>query len=233
MTSRYDRQIALPQIGADGQSRLAAARVFIIGLGGLGCPLVSYLAGAGVGHLLLNDFDTVDVSNLARQTLYSERDVGSSKAATAARWVKRYNPQVKVQTLLERLTREELVHAAQTADVIVDATDNIATRLLAGQVCQQLKRPLVFGAAIRWEGQYAVFRYDRTEHTHIEQLLRHDDEMLGDCAGSGIFGPVAGMIGTAMAAEVLKLVLGIGEQQTRLNLYDARHGWRTLKLPLL
>ncbi len=230
MSDRYARQLVLPEFGTEGQRKLAESTVLIIGLGGLGCPVVSYLANAGVGQLLLNDFDRVDETNLARQPLYQAADIGRSKAEVAGQWVNNSNPDVAVEVINQRLDKKSLMAAAQAADVVIDASDNIPTRLLAGDVCRQLQQPLVFGAAIRWEGQYAVFRYDLADRPGIELLLADADEMLGDCAGSGVFGPLVGVIGSAMAGEAIKLLLGIGDDGTCLRLFDARYGWRELKL---
>ncbi len=231
MTSRYDRQLILPGFGQEGQQRLAESSVLVIGLGGLGCPVVSYLASAGVGHLLLNDFDKVDESNLARQPLYQAVDIGRLKTEVSAEWISHANPDVEVEVINQRLTFDGLLDAARSVQVVVDASDNIQTRLLAGKVCRQLQIPLVFGAGIRWEGQYAVFRYDLPGSPGIEQLLNENDELLGDCAGSGVFGPLVGVIGSAMAGEAIKLLLGQGDDGKRLILFDARYGWRELNLP--
>ena len=205
---RFARHIALPQFGAQGQERLAQSSALIVGLGGLGSVASLYLANAGIGQLLINDFDRVDASNLPRQLLFRAADVGSFKAnATAAR-LREANPAVQVSALNRQLDASALEAAARDCDVVLDCTDNFRTRLLINAACVATRKPLVSGAAIRFEGQVAVFP-NRGTGPCYRCLYSDEDENFASCAGQGILAPVAGTIGTIQASEALKLLLGI------------------------
>ncbi|MCC5794645.1 MAG: HesA/MoeB/ThiF family protein [Chromatiales bacterium] len=206
---RYSRHLALPQFAGDAQDRLASARVLILGLGGLGSPASLYLAGAGVGRLLLNDFDRVDASNLPRQLLYREADCGEPKAVAAARALAAVNPDVRCEPIDRRLSPDELASTIAGCDLVLDCCDNFATRVALSAACIAQARPLVSGAAIRWEGQVAVFRHDRERGPCYRCLYTEEDENLANCAGQGILAPVAGTVGTMMATEALKILLGL------------------------
>jgi molybdopterin-synthase adenylyltransferase len=206
--SRYCRQIALPQLGTAGQQRLAQASALVIGLGGLGCPAALYLARCGVGRITLNDFDRVDESNLPRQILFSSADCGRNKAEAAAERLA-IDTAIQLQALPERLDASALHDAMTTADVVLDATDNFASRWLINRACVAARKPLVSGAAIRFEGQVAVFRHDRPGGPCYRCLYDEEDENLEHCAGQGILAPVAGAIGSLMATEALKILAGI------------------------
>lgn len=204
---RYARQHALGNWGEDGQARLAAARVLVIGLGGLGAPVVTYLAGSGVGQLTLNDFDRVDGSNLPRQSLYREQDIGRPKTAAAKDYVARHNAEVRVSLVDRRLSLKDLVDAAREHDVIVDACDNFGTRFLVNQASVTTGTPLVSAAAIRCEGQLAVFDPRDDHGACYACLYSEDDAAEGDCAGQGVFTPLVGVVGSLAAAAVLRLLL--------------------------
>lgn len=230
---RYSRQIALPQIGAAGQERIGSGSALVIGLGGLGCPAALYLATAGIGRLALNDFDRVDASNLARQVLFTAADVGRRKAEAAAARLAAQDTGTQLVTYPERLDESALARAVAAVDVVLDATDNFPARWLINRVCAQLRRPLVSGAAIRFEAQLAVFRLDRTAGPCYRCLYAEDDENLQDCAGQGILGPVAGATGTLMAAEALELLAGLDSGLNgRLWIHDALSGnSHTVEIP--
>lgn len=230
---RYRRQVALPQIGAQGQARLGQSAALVVGLGGLGCPAALYLASSGVGRLTLNDFDRVDASNLPRQVLFTAADVGSGKAEAAVARLAAYGAGAELQALPGRLDEPALERAVAQADLVLDATDNFPSRWLINRVCARLRRPLVSGAAIRFEGQLAVFRLDRTGGPCYRCLYREDDENLEDCAGQGIFAPVAGAVGTLMAAEALKVLAGLDSGlDGRLWIHDGLSGnSRTVTIP--
>ena len=228
---RYSRHLALSGFSEQAQSALVEARVLLVGLGGLGCPVASYLAAAGVasgdGELVLNDFDSVDETNLARQPLYAPADIGRAKVAVAASRLTELNPDLNVSTLDARLDREQMLASVAQSQLVIDATDNLPARELIADCARHTGTPLVFGAAIRWEGHYAVRRFD----LGAAPLLHAGDEQLGDCAGSGVFGPLVGVIGSAMAGEALKLLIGEGDPGECLHLFDARHGsWRQLRI---
>jgi adenylyltransferase/sulfurtransferase len=229
---RYGRHLSLAEIGEAGHQRLRMAEVLIVGAGGLGVPAATYLAGAGVGTLWLNDFDTVDVSNLHRQTLYTLTDIGQRKAAAAARHLAQLNPDVILRPVTERLDVERLAEIAGQCTVVLDCSDNFPTRFAVNQACLAARRPLVSGAAIRMEGQLAVFRNDLDRAACYRCLYDEDGEELENCSGAGILGPVAGVIGSLMAVEAIKLITGAGASAgDRLLLYDGRDGdWRSLGL---
>ncbi len=221
---RFARQLVLPEIGRDGQARLAETTVLVVGLGGLGCPAAIYLAGAGIGSLLLNDFDSVDASNLPRQILFTADDVGASKVAAARRRLEQLSPGTALVGLDRRLDGAGLDEAVAQADVVLDATDNFATRLAVNAACVAGRTPLVSGAAVRLEGQAAVFA-NRGRGPCYRCIYDDEDEWLGDCRGNGVLAPVPGMIGTLMAVEAIWLALGAeAGLEGRLLLWDARAG---------
>lgn len=231
---RYSRQIMLPAIDIAGQARLAASRVLIVGLGGLGSPAALYLAAAGVGELVLLDHDDVDLSNLQRQIIHDTSSIGERKTASAERRLHAINPEVRVHTHAERATPERLHALAAEADVVLDGTDNFSTRFLVNAVCHATRRPLVSGAAIRMEGQLAVFRPGVADSPCYACLYPADvDERRETCSETGVLAPVVGVIGSLMATEALRLLTGFGESAVgRLTLWDAAHGeWRQLTLP--
>lgn len=228
---RYARQIALAQVGEEGQARISESTVLIIGLGGIGCASVSYLACAGVGQLLLCDFDTVDASNLGRQILYGPADVGQLKAVRAASRLAAINPDVRLTEIPDRLSDDALAEAVSQADIVLDGCDNFATRFRVNDAVVAQRRTLVSGAAIRFEGQLAVFGPDYPPSPCYRCLYQEADESLESCAGNGVLGPVAGVIGTMMAVEALKTLAGIPTQRGQLNLYDAVVSeWRKLAI---
>jgi molybdopterin/thiamine biosynthesis adenylyltransferase len=222
---RYSRQITLPAIGTAGQQRLGDASVLIIGAGGLGAPASMYLASSGVGQLLINDFDTVDVSNLPRQILFREEDSGKAKATTTTKHLQAINPDMKAIAIGERLDRDGLTELTAAVDVVLDCTDNFASRWLINEVTFDQNKPLISGAAIRWEGQVAVFRNDLAAGPCYRCLYSEADENLNDCAGQGIVAPVAGTVGTMMATETIKQLLGIDSSlHNSLWIYDGLAG---------
>ena len=230
---RYSRHILLPQIEYDGQEKITQSHVLIVGAGGLGSPVVMYLAASGVGTLTICDFDVVDLTNLQRQIIHTTQSVGINKAVSAQQAIFELNPEVTVQAVQTKSTEAEMATLVAQADVVVDCSDNFATRYALNRLCFQHKTPLVSGAAIRFEGQISVFDF-RNETTPCYHCLYpdvgSDQEMR--CADNGVFAPLVGMIGTAQAAEVLKLILNVGETlQGRLLLLDALTAeWRTIKL---
>jgi len=232
MTSkRYARQVALADVGEAGQERIGAGSALIVGLGGLGCPAAQFLATSGIGRLALNDFDRVDETNLPRQILYTAEDVGKPKVQAAAARLRALNPNVVVTTLAERLDERALAAAVAGVDVVLDGSDNFATRFAVNRACVARRKPLVSGAAVRIEGQIAVFP-NRAGGPCYSCLYDDEDEWLGDCQGNGVLAPVPGVIGTLMAIEALKLLLGWESAlHGRLLLWDARRGeWRSVAL---
>lgn len=218
--SRHARHLALTQIGAGGQQRIAAGTALLIGVGGIGCATASYLASSGVGHLLLCDFDTVDATNLGRQTLYGPDDVGKLKAQQAAAQLARINPDIQISAITERLNDVALADAVARCDVVLDGSDNFATRFQINDACVAASTCLISGAAIRIEGQLAVFGPDFATSPCYRCLYQEADESLENCAGNGVLAPVPGAIGTLLAVEALKHLAGLPTKRGVLQLYD-------------
>jgi molybdopterin/thiamine biosynthesis adenylyltransferase len=219
--TRNARHLALAQVGEDGQQGIADASVLLVGVGGIGCAAASYLASSGVGHILLNDFDTVDETNLGRQVLFGPDDVGQPKAETAARRLATLNPDIQITALPARLDKTSLAHTIDEVDVVLDGSDNFATRFLVNDACVAAGVCLVSGSAIRLEGQIAVFGPDYNSSPCYRCLYQDADESLENCAGNGVLAPVPGVIGTMMAVEALKFLAGIDSPRGELTLYDA------------
>ena len=230
---RYARHIMLPDIDIEGQEKLLAAKVLVIGLGGLGSPASLYLAASGVGHLTLADFDSVDLSNLQRQIVHTTANVGSTKTDSARATLEGINPDVRIRTIAHRMSLEELEEETHLADVVVDCTDNFEVRFAINDACLRTGTRLVSGAAVRLEGQLMVV--DPTEPQSPCYRCLYDEASDGalNCAETGIASPVVGTIGTLQALETLKLIAGFGEPLVGYLLtFDARYmDWRKLKLP--
>lgn len=232
-SQRYARHLRLPNVSIVGQRRLKASRVLIVGAGGLGSPVALYLAAAGVGHLGLVDFDDVDITNLQRQLLHGTSDVGRSKLESARDRLQDVNPNVDTALHDERLTSENAMRIMRGYDVVVDGTDNFATRYLTNDACVLLGIPNVYGSVYRFEGQASVFA---TKDGPCYRCLFREPPPPGlvpDCAEGGVLGVLPGMIGTIQANEVIKLLVGIGEPLVgKLLLCDALSGgFRTIKIP--
>jgi len=222
--SRHARHLALTQVGPAGQERIAGGTALLIGAGGIGCPAASYLATSGVGHLLLCDFDTVDATNLGRQILYGPGDIGKLKVEVAARRLTAINPDIEITAVDKRLNDEELAAYVSKADVVLDGSDNFATRFQVNDACVAASTCLISGAAIRLEGQMTEFGPDYSESPCYRCLYKEADESLENCAGNGVLGPVPGAIGALMAVEALKFLAGIESPRGVLRLFDATSG---------
>jgi adenylyltransferase/sulfurtransferase len=230
--TRYSRQILLPGFGEAAQERLKDARVLVVGLGGLGSPVAIYLAAAGVGRLLLADFDAVDLSNLQRQILHDSERVGWTKVDSALATLAALNPHCELVPIKRSLTAPRLAELSAEVDLVVDASDNFQTRYAVNAACVAAGIPLVSGAAIRAEGQVAVF--SGRPGAPCYQCLYPDDGLAGErCAREGVLAPLVGIIGSIQATEAIKLLTGYGEPLTsRLLLLDARTmAIRTLGIP--
>jgi adenylyltransferase/sulfurtransferase len=229
---RYSRQMMLPEIDTAGQERLNNSRVLIIGLGGLGSPVSMYLASAGVGHIVLVDFDKVDISNLQRQIVHTTKNIGQPKIESAKEHLLAINPEIRIECIGHALEEDELLSEAEKADVIVDASDNFQTRFALNEVSVKTKTPLVSGAAIRFEGQVTVFN-PKVENSPCYRCLYNDDIVAEEtCTANGVIAPLLGIIGSIQANETLKLLMGIGETlQGRLLLLDTLYmDWNEAKL---
>src|SRR3954471_6376832 len=230
---RYSRHLVLPDVGVDGQEKLKAARVLLVGAGGLGSPAALYLAAAGVGTLGIVDFDTVDVSNLQRQVLHGTSAIGASKLASARARLADLNPFVKVETHETRLTSANALDIMRGYDIIVDGTDNFATRYLTNDACVLLGKPNVYGSIFRFDGQASVFS---TPDGPCYRCLFPSPPPPGSvpsCAEGGVLGVLPGIVGSIQATETLKLILGAGESLAgRLLLIDAMSmRFHTVRVP--
>lgn len=221
---RYSRHILLDEIGIEGQERILAAHVLIVGAGGLGSPAALFLGSAGVGRLTLADDDEVDLTNLQRQIAHTSERVGLPKVQSAAQAVRAINPGVDVRPLRARLDQQTLVALTAQADVVLDCTDNYRTRQAINAACMQSGTPLVAGAAIRFDGQISVFDPRGTDTPCYACLFPPDAQFEEvQCSTMGVFAPMVGIIGTMQAAEALKLIVGIGSSLAgRLLMLDGR-----------
>jgi len=231
---RYSRHILLPQIGIEGQGNIVNARALVIGAGGLGSPAAYYLASAGVGTLVLADGDTVDLTNLQRQILHRTDAIGMTKTESGKRTLNEINPECRVIALAERLSGPRLDEEVALADIVIDCCDNFATRHAVNRACVRLKKPLVSGAAIRFDGQVAVFD-SRQPNAPCYHCLFPEGQEVDEvrCAVMGVFAPLTGIIGTVQAAEALKLLIGCGTSLAgRLLLLDGLGmEWREIRVP--
>ncbi|MBB2494510.1 molybdopterin-synthase adenylyltransferase MoeB [Aquipseudomonas ullengensis] len=219
---RYSRQILLPQIDIAGQLRLKHSRVLIVGLGGLGSPVALYLAAAGVGELHLADFDTVDLTNLQRQIIHDVSQVGVAKVDSAISRLSALNPQIRLVSHRTALDVDSLAAAVNAVDLVLDCSDNFTTREAVNAACVAAGKPLVSGAAIRLEGQLAVFDPRRAESPCYHCLYGHGSEAELTCSEAGVVGPLVGLVGSLQALEALKLLANFGEPLVgRLLLIDA------------
>ena len=231
--TRYSRHILLPEIGIEGQERIRQSHVLVVGAGGLGAPVTIYLASAGVGTITLCDGDCVDLTNLQRQVIFRSNDVGRPKVEAAADAIAALNPEVRVIPVNERVSADRLRQLILDADVVVDCSDNFPTRHAINRTCVEQRRPLVSGAGVRFDGQVSVFDLRDPASPCYSCLFPEGTEVEETrCAIMGVFAPIVGMIGTVQAAEVLKLVGGIGESLNgRLLLLDGLSmEWRAVRL---
>jgi molybdopterin/thiamine biosynthesis adenylyltransferase len=231
---RYARHILLDDLGIEGQDRLLASKVLVVGAGGLGSPVCLYLASAGVGTITVADADTVDLSNLQRQIMHTNDRVGHLKVDSAQYAMQQINPNVVVNVLPSRLDEDSLVKAMQSVDLVIDCCDNFATRHAINRACVATHKPLVSGAAIGYEGQVCV--YDaRVQTSPCYHCLF--SEMIGapelNCATTGVFAPLVGIVGSLQAAEAIKMLTAIGDPLVgRLVMFDARHmRWHEVRVP--
>ncbi len=231
---RYSRHILLDEFGIEAQEKLLSSHALIVGAGGLGCPAALYLAASGVGRLTIADGDLVDATNLQRQILYREATVGKPKPEAARSALREVNPDVQVAALCERAEGDSLGSLVANADVVLDCSDNFATRHALNRACVRHRKPLVSGAAIRFDGQLAVFDQRRADSPCYACLFPESAEAEDvACAVMGVFSPLTGTIGALQAAEAIKLLTGMGESLSgRLQMFDALNAqWRTVRVP--
>ncbi len=228
---RYSRQIMLPSIGIEGQEKLQSARALIIGLGGLGSPVAMYLAAAGVGTLVLVDFDKVDLTNLQRQIVHTTERIGMPKVDSARQSLNALNPEIDIITIDQALEGEALSEQVALADVVIDGSDNFNTRFALNAACRHHRTPLVSGAAIRLEGQVSVFT-GQPDSPCYHCLYPAEGQLDETCSANGVLAPLVGVVGSIQAIEAIKLLTGAGEPLVgRLLLFDAlQMEWRTIRL---
>lgn len=229
---RYARHILLDELGVEGQERLLASRVLVVGAGGLGSPAASYLAAAGVGHMVLADDDEVDLSNLQRQILHTTARLGWPKAESGQHMLREINPEISITSMVRRLDGQAMDDAVAQADIVLDCCDNFATRHAVNRACVRYGRPLVSGAAIRFSGQVSVYDLrDPASPCYHCLFPEADGAQELRCATTGVLGPLVGIIGSMQAAEAIKLIAGIGEPATgRLLCLDALSmQWQTVR----
>ncbi|ATM99244.1 HesA/MoeB/ThiF family protein [Proteus terrae] len=228
---RYSRQVMLEDIGLEGQNKLQQARVLIVGLGGLGSPASLYLAGAGIGELILVDDDELHVSNLQRQILYRTQDIPNAKSEVARQSLLALNPEIKITSYKQRIDDDSLSKLVKEADLILDCTDNMLTRQAINRACVAQQTPLISGSAVGFSGQLMVFEPPFT-HGCYHCLYPDQTEPQRNCRTAGILGPVVGVIGTLQALEAIKLLSGLPcTLSGKLRLFDGRkQNWSTLRL---
>ncbi|MEH8047158.1 molybdopterin-synthase adenylyltransferase MoeB [Gallibacterium anatis] len=230
---RYNRQIVMKAIDFDGQEKLKAGKMLIVGLGGLGCAAAQYLAAAGVGELTLLDFDKVSLSNLQRQILHTDQRIDMPKVESAKMALSQINPLIKINAINQKMTSQQLEQLIATVDVVLDCTDNVESRNQLDLICQQLHKPLVSGAAIRMEGQITVFTYQpgTPSYRNLSQLF---GENVLSCVEAGVLSPIVGIVGSIQALEAIKVLLNIGDILCgRLLMIDGMSmQFRELKLPV-
>ena len=228
---RYARHIVLPQVGGLGQRRLKEARIAIVGAGGIGSAVIPALAGAGVGTLTIIDSDAVDVANLHRQPLYRERDAGYSKAELAMQFVHRLNSLVDVRPMQERIDRENAPALIEGHDLVIDGSDNFATRLAVSDACVQLGIPLLSAAAIQFQGQVGLFKAQPCYRCFVGDAFDTDD--CDNCAELGVLGALTASVGSFAALLAINRIVGVGEDQAgKLHLFDGEKlEWRAIRIP--
>ncbi|GAA5099376.1 HesA/MoeB/ThiF family protein [Chryseobacterium ginsengisoli] len=223
--ARYSRQIFIEEIGLEGQRKIMNAKVLVIGAGGLGSPVIQYLAAAGVGTLSVADFDEVELHNLNRQIIHNENSVGKSKVKSAEQFVKNLNHQVNfigIESKIDESNAEEII---SQFDIVVDGSDNFKTRYLVNDICVQLKKPLVYGSILGFSGQAAIFNYNGSKNLRDIFPEPPFDENLSDCDSLGVLGALSGIVGSMMANLALKIMTDLPLQLNQITLIDTLH-WR-------
>ncbi|WP_417942598.1 HesA/MoeB/ThiF family protein [Flavobacterium sp. RS13.1] len=226
---RYNRQVILAEIGEEGQAKIKKAKVLVIGAGGLGCPILQYIATAGVGTIGIVDFDTIEIHNLHRQILYTESEIGQQKAIVAQKKVSELNPLIQAEAIAEKLTIENAAQIIKQYDLIVDGSDNFTARYLVNDTCVKLNKPLVYGSILKFEGQVAVFNHNGSKNLRDLFPEMPDPKNVPNCNLNGVLGTLPGIIGTMMAHETLKLILELPSLKNELVLFNTLE-WNFTKL---
>jgi molybdopterin-synthase adenylyltransferase len=226
---RYGKPMLLPEVGESGQLKLKNAKVLVIGAGGLGCPVLQYLATSGIGTIGIVDFDKIELHNLHRQVLYTEELVGTPKAESAKATLERLNPNINYKVFQEKLTVDNAERILAGFDVIVDGCDNFTTRYLVNDTCVKLGKPLVYGSILKFEGQMAVFNHRGNKNLRDIFPLPPNPEDVPNCSLNGVLGTLPGIMGTMMAQETLKLVMNLPVLENELVLFNTLD-WQFRKL---
>ena len=226
---RYSKPMLLSEIGNKGQEKIKKAKVLIIGAGGLGCPILQYLTASGVGTLGMVDFDMVEVSNLHRQILYTEKNVGFSKTTSAVAALEKINPSINYIAFEEKITSENCERILAPFDIIVDGSDNFATRYLVNDTCVKLGKPLVYGSILKFEGQMAIFNHNRSKNLRDLFPEPPNPEDVPNCSLNGVLGTLPGIIGTMMAHETLKMIVDLPCLTNELIVFNTME-WQFTKL---
>ena len=229
---RFEKQIILKKIGISGQKKIFSSNVLIVGMGGLGCPLLIYLAASGVGKIGIVDFDKIEISNLNRQTLFTENDINKNKVEAAARRLLELNPDLTINIDESKVDQSFVTNKLKEYDVIIDCTDNFETRTLINKISLLYRIPLITGAALKFEGQVAVFRNDISNEPCYRCLYPDLPNTKNTCIDSGILGSVTGFVGTILATECIKLLCKFGKTfQSKLFLLDLKNNdFKTIKI---
>ena len=219
---RYSKQIMLPQVDVEGQQKIMDATVLIVGMGGLGSPTALYLAAAGVGHLIIADFDQVELSNLQRQIIHQTKDIGDDKVNSAKNKLTELNPNIKITIANELIHTGNLPDLIKGVDIVLDGTDNFESRFEINQICVEHQKPLVSAAVVRFEGQVSVFKGYENDKPCYQCLYSVEGEDNESCIDNGVLAPVAGLVGTIQALQAIKVILQLGDQLSgSLLLIDA------------
>ena len=209
---RYSKQIMLPQIDIEGQQKINDSKMLIIGMGGLGSPTALYLAAAGVGHIVIADFDQVELSNLQRQIIHSTSDIGDDKVNSAKTKLLELNPNITVTVANEIMHSDNLASLIKDVDIVLDGTDNFESRFEINKACVECHKPLISAAVIRFEGQISVFKGYEVDQPCYQCLYSEQGDGRESCVENGVLAPVAGLVGTIQALQAIKVLLGLGEQ---------------------
>jgi len=209
---RYSKQIMLPQIDIEGQQKMNDSTILIIGMGGLGSPTALYLAAAGIGHIVIADFDQVELSNLQRQIIHNTSDIGDDKVNSAKAKLLELNPNIKVTVANEIMHNDNLSSLIKDVDIVLDGTDNFESRFEINKACVECHKPLISAAVIRFEGQISVFKGHEVNQPCYQCLYSEEGNSRESCVENGVLAPIAGLVGTIQALQAIKVLLGIGEQ---------------------
>lgn len=221
--TRYSRQIFIEEIGVEGQRKIRVAKVLVIGAGGLGSPVIQYLAAAGVGTLAVADFDTLEIHNLNRQVIHQEKNIGKLKVESASSFVSALNSDVNFIPINEKVTSKNVQHIISLYDIVIDGSDNFTTRYLVNDTCVQLGKTLVYGSILSFEGQVAVFNHKGSKNLRDIFPEPPNQENLPDCDSMGVLGPLPGIVGCIMAMQTLQIICDLNVMSNQLLLIDTKN----------